>query len=114
MSAADISLLAVIHAQSDCANQLVERFLDDALRTIETRFKDDLERLHLEPKHYAARYPKVVSALINGHATAFQTLAISEALRELRDVVDRRGEELASIDANLDNIANAVKMLDRS
>lgn len=114
MSGNFVSLPLVIHAQSDCANQLVERFLDDALKTIETRFKDDLERLHPEPRHYAARYPEVVSALINAHATAFQTLAISEALRELRDVVDKRSEELGRIDASLDGIAIAIKMLDRS
>ena len=108
MTATFVSLPAVIHAQSDCAKQLAERFLDDAFKTVEKRFKDDLERLHLMPCHYAARYPELIASLMQAQAVAFQTLAITEALREIGEpIAEQLGELLSvaeSIDATLPSI----------
>lgn len=124
MNANIVTLPAVIHAQCDCAKQLAERFLNDAMGILEKRFKDDLQMLHMKPEHYAAQHPEIAAALVQAQAMAFQTLAIGEALRDIREMLNDHGGELASaaesvdttlsgIETSLDNITEAVRALDR-
>ena len=125
MTATFVSLPVGIHAQSDCAKQLAERFLDDALKIVESRFKNDLERLHLMPCHYAARYPELIASLMQAQAVAFQTLEIAEQLRDIREKINEHSTELLGvaesagiyldgIERNLDRIVDAVRTLDRA
>lgn len=86
-----VTLPAVIHAQCDCAKQLAERFLSDAMSTLEKRFKDDLQMLRMRPEHYAAQHPEIAAALVQAQAIAFKTLAISEAVRDVREVLNDHG-----------------------
>ena len=128
MTATSISLPVVIHAQSDCAKQLAERFLGDAVSTASKRLFS--EGVLDEGRYNLAAiickgHPAIIASLMQAQASSFQTLAIAEALREIRETINEHASELlgvaesaglhvSGIERSLGLIVKAIRSLDRS
>ena len=94
MSALVINLPISLQAQADCSKALAERFFLAALQIAEKHLKDPKTPWLMEPRHCADAHPEIVAALTQAQATAFQTLVLSDGIREIGEAISElsRGE----------------------
>lgn len=116
-----INLPMPIHGVADCAKELAERFLSDAITTATKRLYS--ENLFEGTNYNAAaivakEHPAIVAGFMQAEALAFQALVQNEGVHGVRNILDTMcdqfGELLSlieSADATQTEISTANKRL---